>query len=80
VDVAKASYGNDIGAAELHAVWEDPDFDPAQAAFWYVRVLEIPTPRWSTYDAKTVGVPAPAPTSVQERAWSSPIWYQPPAP
>ena len=80
VDVAKASYGNDIGAAELHAVWEDPDFDPAQAAFWYVRVLEIPTPRWSTYDAKTVGVPAPAPASVQERAWSSPIWYQPPAP
>ena len=80
VDVAKASYGNDIGAAELHAVWEDPDFDPAQPAFWYVRVLEIPTPRWSTYDAKTVGVPAPAPASVQERAWSSPIWYQPPAP
>lgn len=80
VDVAKASYGNDIGAAELHAVWEDPDFDPAQPAFWYVRVLEIPTPRWSTYDAKTVGVPAPAPASIQERAWSSPIWYQPPAP
>ncbi len=80
VDVAKASYGNDIGAAELHAVWEDPDFDPVQPAFWYVRVLEIPTPRWSTYDAKTVDVPAPAPASIQERAWSSPIWYQPPAP
>lgn len=80
VDVAKASYGNDIGAAELHAVWADPDFDPAQPAFWYVRVLEIPTPRWSTYDARTEGVPAPAPATIQERAWSSPVWYQPPAP
>ncbi len=80
VDVAKASYTNDIGASELHAVWEDPDFDPAQAAFWYVRVLEIPTPRWSTYDAKTLGVAAPDPATIQERAWSSPIWYQPPAP
>ena len=80
VDVPKASFRNDIGAAELHAVWEDPGFDPAQPAFWYVRVLEIPTPRWSTYDAKTLGVPAPSPATIQERAWSSPIWYQPPAP
>jgi len=80
VDIAKATYTNDIGAAELHAVWQDPDFDPAQPAFWYVRVLEIPTPRWSTYDAKTLGVPAPSPATIQERAWSSPVWYQPPAP
>ena len=80
VDVAQARYTNDIGAPELHAVWEDPDFDPAQPAFWYVRVLEIPTPRWSTYDAKAEGVPAPAPATIQERAWSSPVWYEPPSP
>ncbi|MFM7784377.1 MAG: DUF3604 domain-containing protein [Gammaproteobacteria bacterium] len=77
VDVAAASYTNDIGAAELRVVWMDPDFDPAVPAFWYVRVLEIPTPRWSTHDAKTLGEPAPEPATIQERAWSSPIWYQP---
>lgn len=78
VDVAAASYTNDIGASELRVVWMDPDFDPAEPAFWYVRVLEIPTPRWSTHDAKTLGERAPEPAAIQERAWSSPIWYQPP--
>jgi hypothetical protein len=79
VDVAAATYTNEIGAEQLRAVWSDPDFDPAQPAVYYARVLEIPTPRWSTYDAKTLGV-APRddlPRSIQERAWTSPIWYAP---
>ena len=67
------------GADALCAVWEDPDFDPEQRAFYYVRVLEIPTPRWSTYDAFRFGVDIPegAPVSTQERAYTSPIWYTP---
>jgi hypothetical protein len=79
VDVKNASYTNTIGDNELSAVWTDPDFDPSQHAVYYVRVLEIPTPRWSTYDAKELGVTPPAmvPTSIQERAWASPIWYTP---
>ncbi len=79
VDVSTASYTNDIGAAELTASWTDPDFDPAVPALYYARVLQIPTPRWSTYDAKTLGVEVPEglPTSIQERAWTSPIWYTP---
>jgi hypothetical protein len=79
VDAARASYTNTIGAPELGAVWTDPDFDPARPAFYYVRVLEIPTPRWSTYDAFRFGVPIPegAPVSTQERAYTSPIWYAP---
>jgi len=79
VDVANANWTNTIGAAELATVWSDPDFNPAQKAFYYVRVLEIPTPRWSTYDAFRFGVDLPegAPTSTQERAYSSPIWYTP---
>ena len=79
VDIKNASYTNTVGAVELKKVWRDPDFDPSLYAFYYVRVLQIPTPRWSTYDAKTLGVPPPtgvAPT-VQERAWTSPIWYSP---
>jgi hypothetical protein len=79
VDAATASWTNTIGAPELGAVWTDPDFDPEQRAFYYVRVLEIPTPRWSTYDAFRFGVDIPegAPVSTQERAYTSPIWYTP---
>ena len=79
VDAGKASYSNSIGAAELAAVWTDPDFDPGQQAFYYLRVLEIPTPRWSTYDAVRLGIDVPGglPASIQERAFTSPIWYEP---
>jgi len=79
VDAATASWTNTIGSAELATVWTDPDFDPKQSAFYYARVLEIPTPRWSTYDAFRFGVPIPegAPVSTQERAYTSPIWYTP---
>ena len=79
VDVAAANWTNTIGAAELAAVWSDPEFDPAQPAFYYARVLEIPTPRWVVYDAFRFGVPIPegAETEAQERAYTSPIWYEP---
>jgi len=79
VDVDQAIWFNTIGAAELGAVWTDPDFDADQKAFYYARVLEIPTPRWSTYDAFRFGIELPegAPTSTQERAYTSPIWYTP---
>jgi len=79
VDAATASWFNTIGASELGTVWTDPDFDPAQKAFYYARVLEIPTPRWSTYDAFRFGIELPegVPTSTQERAYTSPIWYTP---
>jgi Protein of unknown function (DUF3604) len=79
VDVSKASYTNTIGAVELKTVWSDPDFDPSQYAFYYARVLQIPTPRWTTYDAKELGVAPPndVAATVQDRAWTSPIWYSP---
>ncbi len=79
VDVANANWTNTIGAAELGTVWTDPDFDASQSAVYYARVIEIPTPRWSTYDAFRFGISLPegAPTSTQERAYTSPIWYTP---
>jgi hypothetical protein len=79
VDVENANWTNTIGASELGAVWTDPDFDPSQKAFYYARVIEIPTPRWSTYDAFRFGIALPegAPTSTQERAYTSPIWFTP---
>jgi hypothetical protein len=79
VDVAAANWTNTIGASELGTVWTDPDFDAAQSAFYYARVLEIPTPRWIVYDAFRFGVDIPegAETIHQERAYTSPIWYDP---
>jgi hypothetical protein len=81
VDVSKATYANTIGATELKKVWTDPEFDPSVHAFYYARVLQIPTPRWSTYDAAKLHIPPPAEVAavVQERAWGSPIWYTPSA-
>jgi hypothetical protein len=79
VDVANATWTNTIGTPELAAVWTDPDFDPSQPAFYYGRVLEIPTPRWTAYDAKRFGTtPLPGtPMKITERAYTSPIWYTP---
>jgi hypothetical protein len=79
VNVEKATWTNTIGASELRAVWQDPDFDPAQLALYYARVLEIPTPRWTAYDAKRFGVKMDSEVEMttQERAYTSPIWYSP---
>jgi len=79
VNVKDASYTNAIGEPYLTAHWKDPAFDAKQRAFYYVRVIEIPTPRWTTYDAKVFGVklPTDVPPSIQERAYTSPIWYTP---
>ena len=80
VDVASASYTNTIGDTDLAVVWRDPDFDPEAHAFYYVRVLEIPTPRWPAYDARFFDLkdlPEDVPMVTQERAYTSPIWYTP---
>ena len=79
VDIEAANWTNTIGASELAVVWSDPDFDPEQRAFYYVRVLEIPTPLWYLYDKVRLGAELPdgIPTSHQERAYTSPIWYTP---
>jgi hypothetical protein len=80
VDVASATWSNTIGDPELITVWKDPAFDSKQRAFYYVRVLEIPTPRWTAYDAKYFGLKnldPKIPMVTQERAYTSPIWYTP---
>jgi hypothetical protein len=79
VDVANATWTNSIGSPELIAVWEDPDFDPNEAAFYYARVIEIPTPRWTAYEAKRFDITMSdeVPMTTQERAYTSPIWYTP---
>jgi hypothetical protein len=79
VDVENATWTNTIGAPELIAVWQDPDFDPTQSAFYYGRVIEIPTPRWTAYDVKFYGNKPLEGTrmKIQERAYTSPIWYNP---
>jgi hypothetical protein len=79
VDVANATWTNTIGAPELIGVWTDPDFDPSLAAVYYARVIEIPTPRWTAYEAKRfeIQLPGEAEMTTQERAYTSPIWYTP---
>ncbi len=79
VDLSIPAWTNTIGASELGTVWEDPDFDPALKAFYYARVIEIPTPRWTAYDAVKFNLDLPdhIPMTVQERAYTSPIWYAP---
>ena len=79
VDVANATWKNTIGDPELIAVWNDPDFDPKLRAFYYARVIEIPTPRWTAYEAKrfAIDMPDEVPMKTQERAYTSPIWYSP---
>ncbi len=82
VNLTNVSYENSIGAPELAVVWKDPDFDPGELAFYYVRVIEIPTPKWTAYDAKYFGVknvPPEVPLVQQERAYTSPIWFTPAA-
>ncbi|NWG45218.1 MAG: DUF3604 domain-containing protein [Alphaproteobacteria bacterium] len=78
VDLVTGRYTNSIGAVQLGAVWKDPAYDPAAQAAYYVRVLEIPTPRWTTLDAIELGLPTPAdvPSTIQERAYTSPIWIE----
>jgi hypothetical protein len=80
VDLKKAMYTNTIGASHLIGEWTDPQFDPANPAIYYARVLEIPTPRWSTVLAVKSGEPLPAgvPATLQERGWTSPLFYNPP--
>lgn len=79
IDVKTATWTNTIGSAELVSIWKDPDFNPAAKAFYYARVIEIPTVRWTTYDAVRFGeeIVQGAPSTLQERAYTSPIWYEP---
>jgi hypothetical protein len=79
VDVATASWTNTVGSPELIGFWSDPDFDPKRPAAYYARVLEIPTPRWTAYEAFRYGLDLPdeIPMTTQERAYTSPIWYTP---
>jgi hypothetical protein len=79
VDVKNATWSNSIGSPELITVWTDPGFDPRESAFYYARVIEIPTPRWTAYEAKRFGIAMPpeVPMTTQERAYTSPIWYTP---
>ncbi len=79
MDVAEATWTNTIGAPELATVWKDPDFDASQRAFYYARVIEIPTPRWTAYDAKRfkIKMDPKIPMKAQQRAYTSPIWYTP---
>ncbi len=79
VDIPNASYSNSIGAAVLNTAWSDPDFNPAERAYYYIRVIEIPTPRWTTIDAKRFGqeLPKNVPPAVTQRAYTSPVWYAP---
>lgn len=79
MDIPNETWTNTIGDRELKATWEDPDFDPGVPAFYYVRVMEIPTPRWTVYDAKRFGVKLDKKVwlTLQERAYTSPIWYNP---
>jgi hypothetical protein len=79
VNVTKATWTNTIGSPELIGVWADPDFDASQPAFYYARVIEIPTPRWTAYEALRFNIPMTpeVPMTTQERAYTSPIWYTP---
>ncbi len=79
VDVQRATWTNTIGQPELIAVWTDPEFKPSQPAFYYARVIEIPTPRWTAYEAVRFGIDMPdhIPMTTQELAYTSPIWYTP---
>ena len=77
VNAADASYTNSIGADQLATVWTDPEFNPDREAFYYARVIEIPTPRWTTFDRKALGMEPPEQGSLQERAVTSAIWYRP---
>ena len=79
VDVPNATYSNTIGAPVLSAYWKDPEFDAKERAFYYVRVIQIPSPRWTAYDCKRFGIKMPeeVPMTVTDRAYTSPVWYTP---
>jgi hypothetical protein len=79
VDITTCAVSEDKGDVEIKVSWRDDNFQPDQSAFYYVRVLENPSCRWSTYDSNTLGIKTPdgVPATIQERAWSSPIWYTP---